>query len=228
METIKPCVIIPAYNEEVHIASVIRGVKQYVEKVFVIDDGSADSTVEIARRASAEVIRHEINLGKGVSLKDGFARAFKEGYDPVIVIDADAQHDPRELPGFIDAYLKTGADIVVGNRMGNTAGMPLIRYLTNRFTSFVVSAFAKQRIPDSQCGYRLINKKAFNKMNLMTGRFDTEGEMLIQAGRDGCRIVSVPVSTIYGLEKSSINPLVDTFRFFGLVIRSVRGLFRND
>ncbi len=218
----KPCILVPAFNEEVHIAEVITGARRYVDKVVVVDDGSTDSTAEIAESSGAEVIRHQINLGKGASLKTGFERAFARGFDPVIVLDGDGQHDPREIPLFLETAEKSGADIVVGNRMGNIKSMPLIRYLTNRLTSFFVSRLAKQSVPDSQCGYRLVNRKAFRSLKLKTVRYDTETEMLIEAGRAGCRIASAPIKTIYGIEKSAINPARDTLRFIRLVCRYLK------
>jgi glycosyltransferase involved in cell wall biosynthesis len=218
----RPCVLIPAFNEELHIAEVVGGVRRHVGKVIVVDDGSVDRTAEIAASSGAEVIRHEKNLGKGASLKTGMKKAFAEGFDPVIIVDADAQHDPAEIPLFLEAARRGEADVVVGNRMGSTKGMPPVRYLTNLITSFFISLLAGQRVPDSQCGYRLIRKNAFEKMRLKTARYETEGEMLIEAARAGCRIDSIPVKTIYGIEKSAINPFRDTFRFVRLVIRNMR------
>lgn len=219
-----PCVLIPAYNEEASIAKVIAGAGRHVEKVIVVDDGSVDATASVAASEGAEVVRHGDNLGKGAALRTGLEKAFAEGFDPVIVLDADAQHDWEEIPIFLEAAESSGADIVVGNRMGKTERMPLVRYLTNRFTSFCVSRLAGRHIPDSQCGFRLISRRGFECMRFDTSKYDTESEMLIQAGRAGCTIVSVPVKTIYGAQKSRINPLVDTIRFFRLVLRH---LFRH-
>ncbi|MCC6450930.1 MAG: glycosyltransferase family 2 protein [Candidatus Aureabacteria bacterium] len=216
------CAVIPAYNEAARVGDVVREARGRLPGVVVVDDGSADGTADAARRAGAEVLRHPANRGKGAALKTGMGRAFDDGYDAVVVLDADGQHAPGEIPLFLEAAERTGADIVVGNRMENATGMPLVRYLTNRFTSAVVSKLAGQRIPDSQCGFRLINERAFRRMGFATSRFDTESEMLIEAGRAGCRIVSVPVRTIYGAEKSKINPFVDTARFFRLVARHLR------
>jgi glycosyltransferase involved in cell wall biosynthesis len=217
----KPCALIPAYNEESTITEVVAGAGRYLQRVIVVDDGSSDATAERAREAGAEVVRHEENLGKGAALKSGLARAFDEGFDPVIILDADGQHDWREIPRFLDAARDGQADMVVGDRMRDTEDMPLVRYLTNKVTSFFVSKLAGQRVPDSQCGFRLVNERAFRSMGFGTSRYDTESEMLIEAGRAGCTIASVPVSTIYGREKSRINPLVDTIRFIRLILRHI-------
>ncbi len=221
----KPCALIPALNEENNIGKVVTGALRHVTKVIVVDDGSADGTARASRDAGAEVVIHGRNFGKGAALRSGLAKAFEEGYDPVVILDADGQHDCREIPLFMEAARAQAADIVVGNRMGETERMPRLRYLTNRITSFFVSRLAGQRIPDSQCGFRLINEKAFRTIRLETSRYETESEMLIEAARAGCRIGSVPIRTIYGVETSRIHPLTDTVRFIRLILRH---LFRHD
>lgn len=215
----KPCALIAAFNEEKRIGEVIAGVLKYVPKAIVVDDGSTDGTARIARDAGAEILPHGGNLGKGASLRDGLEKAFSDGFDPVIVLDGDGQHDWDEVPLFLKADREGRLDVIVGNRMGWTEGMPLVRKLTNRVTSFFVSLLAGQRIPDSQCGFRLIHKNAFQRMEFKTMRYDTETEMLVEAARGGCRIGSVAVRTIYGAEKSKINPVGDTIRFIRLVVR---------
>lgn len=215
----KVCALVPAYNEEARVAGVVRGARRRLPAAIVVDDGSSDATAAVAEKAGAEVIRHPVNRGKGAALRTGMERAFGEGFDAVLILDADGQHDPDEIPRFLAAAEQTGAEIVVGSRMEKAAGMPRVRYITNRFTSALISKIAGRRIPDSQCGYRLIRERAFRAMTFRTTRYDTESEMLIEAGRAGCGIVSVPVRTIYGTEKSRIHPLKDTVRFFRLVAR---------
>lgn len=215
----KPCALIPAFNEEKRIGEVVSGVLKYVPRVIVVDDGSTDGTARAARDAGAEIVTHGRNLGKGASLRDGLEKAFSEGFDPVIVLDGDGQHDWDEIPLFLTADRGGRLDVIVGNRMGRTEGMPLVRRLTNRVTSFFASRLAGRGIPDSQCGFRLIHGSAFRRMEFKTARYDTETEMLLDAARGGCRIGFVDVKTIYGAEQSKINPVRDTIRFFRLVIR---------
>jgi hypothetical protein len=143
------------------------------------------------------------------------------GMKYVVTLDADGQHNPAEIPDFAERIAETGADIVVGDRLGAISTMPAIRIFTNRVTSWVVSRFAGQRIPDSQNGFRMMSTAAVGGIRLETTRYDTESEILIKAARAGARIDSVTVETIYGQEKSSINPFVDTFRFFRLVARAL-------
>lgn len=215
----KPCALIAAFNEEKRIGEVVAGALKHVPKAIVVDDGSTDGTARLARDAGAEILTHGRNVGKGASLRDGLEKAFADGFDPVIVLDGDGQHDWNEIPLFLEADREGRFGVIVGNRMGRAEAMPLIRRLTNRVTSFLASFLAGQRIPDSQCGFRLIHGNAFRRMEIKTVRYDTETEMLIEAARGGCRIGSIEVKAIYGAERSKINPVRDTIRFIKLVIR---------
>lgn len=215
--------VIPAYNEEAHIAGVVRGVSAMIpsEAVLVVDDGSADGTAATAAGAGAGVLRNPVNLGKGASLVAGFARLLeRDGIEGIFTVDADGQHDPAEMPAFIEVFQGIPADLVIGSRMGDTRDMPWIRRMTNRLTSSVISSRAGRRIDDTQSGYRLIRSSLLRSLTLTTSRYDTESEILIRAARSGAVIASVPIRTIYGNEQSAIDPLRDTIRFFGLVARS--------
>jgi len=216
-------VVIPAYNAARHLEDVIASVAAYVarERVIVVDDGSRDDTAAVARGAGASVIVHEVNKGKGAALRTGILAAHERGYLYAVTLDADGQHNPDEIPAFVARWVETGADIIVGDRMAATKDMPFVRLATNRLTSAVVSALARQRVPDSQNGYRMISTALFARLPLVTTRYDTESEMLIRAGRLGATIASVPVETIYGEEDSSIHPVVDTVRFFRMVVRAL-------
>lgn len=214
----KVCVLIPAYNEGETIRAVAEAAAEKVETVLIVDDGSSDGTAEEARRAGAVVISHAENRGKGAALKTGFCYALEKGFDGIIVMDGDGQHKPADITAFLEKAAVSDAGIILGNRMGDTENMPVVRRLTNRLTSAVISRLARQRIHDSQCGFRFIRTSLLKDMELKTGRFETESEMLLEAARSGYRIDSVRVSTIYGGEKSKINPLVDTIRFLRLVI----------
>ncbi|EHR79127.1 glycosyl transferase [Thermococcus litoralis DSM 5473] len=118
----KTLIIIPAYNEELTIGSVVALAKKYGD-VLVVDDGSKDRTSEIAQKAGAIVIRHEVNKGKGAALKTGFGYALANGYDVIVTIDADGQHNPDEIPLLLKPILEGEADLVIGSRYLN---IPLI------------------------------------------------------------------------------------------------------
>ncbi|OPZ91369.1 MAG: Undecaprenyl-phosphate mannosyltransferase [candidate division TA06 bacterium ADurb.Bin417] len=134
-------------------------------------------------------------------------------------MDGDGQHHPEDIPGLLERFQRGGVGVVVGCRPRNLANMPLDRFLTNWFTSALVSLLAGQCIRDSQCGFRVFDSRVFPALSFSTGRFDTESEVLVEASRAGFRIASAPVRTIYGQEKSKINPLVDTLRFFRFCLR---------
>ncbi len=216
-------VVIPALNEAVYIADVVRRCRHYVEQVLVVDDGSGDRTGELAAAAGAEVIRHGSNLGKGASLREAFAEALRRNWPALVVVDGDGQHPPEALPAFLAAAGEEGVGMVVGNRMADPRGMPPVRYLTNRFMSRLLSLVIGQKVPDTQCGYRLLRRELLEKLRLTTVNYDTESEMLIQAARAGFRIASVPVPTIYAGETSKIHPFRDTLRFFRMLLRASRG-----
>lgn len=212
--------IIPAYNEAPTIGEVVRRTRQHVAAVVVVDDGSADATAEVAKQAGAQVVRHPHNRGKGAALVTGLTHLQQSGADAAIFLDGDGQHDPAEIPRFMEAAQHHNAGIVVGNRMDATTGMPWLRLWTNRVTSWITGRLAGQPVPDSQCGYRLVRREVAAALSLATSHFETETEMLIQAGRAGYRIVSVPVRTIYVPGRQShIRPIRDTVRFLRLTLR---------
>lgn len=213
--------LIPAFNEERKIAEVVRRTLPFVRKVLVIDDGSTDRTAELACAAGAEVLRHQANLGKGASLQEGFRLALAEGWEGVIVLDGDGQHEPEYIPRFLAAAREEGSEIVLGNRMDSSLRMPAIRYNTNWLTSRIVSFLAGKNIPDSQCGFRLLKKEVLEQVTCATRNYDMESEQLIKAGRLGFRIFSVPINCIYSGQDSKIKPGRDTWRFVRLVFRSL-------
>jgi len=139
----KIAAVIPAFNEGHNIGNVVRGVLAFVPTAIVVDDGSTDNTSEAAAEAGAMVLRHESNMGKGAALKTGFQCLVEHGYDGVITIDADGQHDPAEIPLFVDAA-ERGYDMVIGNRMSNVSTMPFIRRFANHASSFS-SVFFRDR-----------------------------------------------------------------------------------
>lgn len=208
----KICVIIPSLNESNSIAELVKKIIELKLDVLVIDDGSQDNTSEIARNSGARVIRNEVNEGKGASLSKGFRYCLENGYDALITMDGDGQHSPDDLPAFIRSA-DSDNSIIVGNRMKNSRNMPLVRLLTNKFMSWLISKVAKQRIPDTQCGFRLIKRQVLEKIQLSTSRYEAESEILIKASRLGFKIGSVPIKSVYRGEVSKINPITDTIRF---------------
>jgi glycosyltransferase involved in cell wall biosynthesis len=212
--------LIPAFREERYIADVVRRTKLAVGFVLVVDDGSGDATGGMACEAGAEVLLHDTNLGKGAAIKSGLRHLARRGCDYVIILDGDGQHLPEEIGAFVAAAKRDDAvHLWLGNRMSDTRSMPLVRRLTNQFMSWLLSRVCRQRIPDSQCGFRLVHRSLIPLLDCESSAFDYESEMLIQISRAGERIGAVPISTVYRDEVSSIRPAKDALRFFRMIWR---------
>jgi glycosyltransferase involved in cell wall biosynthesis len=212
--------VIPAYNEEKHIGDVVRRTHQKLDDVLVVDDGSQDTTAERAREAGAEVIVHEQNRGKGETIKTGLRHWLDRQFDFVIILDADGQHRPEEIDRFIAAALSVDEPkLILGSRMNDVSSMPRLRLIVNRWMSERISALCGQEIPDTQCGFRMLHRQLIPEVLGGTARFDYETEMLILVSQKGFRVDSVPISTVYSDEVSSIHPVRDTIRFFKLMRR---------
>ena len=212
--------VIPAYQEQKHVGEVAQRARTQLEHVLVVDDGSIDSTADRARAAGVDVVVHPQNRGKGESIKTGLRYWFDRGSEYVVLLDADGQHLPEEISRFVGATAsESGAKIFVGSRMNDTRTMPLLRRMVNRYMSNQISRVCGQQIPDTQCGFRMLHRDIIPEVLSGASRFEYETEMLIIASRKGYRIASVPITTIYSDEVSSIHPVGDTLRFFKLMRR---------
>ena len=217
---LKTAAIIPAYREERHISDVVRRTRGQLDHVLVVDDGSRDTTARCAREAGAEVIVHSQNRGKGEAIKTGLRHWLDRQFIHVIILDADGQHLPEEIDRFIAAAAQAGdRSFFLGNRMNNLTGMPFVRRVVNRYMSNRISRICRQEIPDTQCGFRMLARQLIPELLDGGNRFDYETEMLIIASRKGYRIESVPITTVYSDEVSSIHPARDTVRFFKVMRR---------
>ena len=214
----KICVIIPAYNASETIGQVVRGALKYVPLVIVADDGSTDHTSKFAAEAGGEVILIEKNRGKGHALKMLFQRAIDKGYDAVISMDADLQHDPEKIPNFIQIHNIHPNDIIVGSRMHEKEKIPRARYNSMHVARFYVSLAANQFIEDTQCGFRLYPLSLIKKILLTTDRYVTETEILMKAGDGDGFIRSVKIETIYGNCNSHFRPIMDVAAITAYVI----------
>lgn len=207
--------LIPCLNEGARIGSVVAGLRSEVAAVLVIDDGSEDGTGDAARSAGAEVIRHPRSRGKGAALRTGLAEARRRGLTWAACLDGDGQHDPGDLPALFATAERTGADLVVGHRLGAGGSMPWVRRHTNRFMSFVLGRLAGRELPDSQCGFRLIRLRRLPELRLATDHFEIESELLLAAVRAGWHVEFSAIRTIYAQEASKIRIVADTCRWLG-------------
>lgn len=206
-------VIIPAYNAEQTLAELIERIRKSAPGVpaLVVDDGSTDSTAEIASAAGVAIISFPQNRGKGAGLRAGFRYAIENNYSAVVTIDADLQHLPEEIPLFLER--NDSKSILMGTRLINTEVMPFGRWVSNNWTSLIVSVFSSRRVRDSQSGFRLIPCSVLKSLNLNSDRYDLESELLFKAGGLHAPVREVPVTTVYRNSKSHIAPLRDTGRF---------------
>ena len=217
---LKVAALIPAYQEERFVADVVRRTRAQLGDVLVVDDGSGDRTGELAREAGAEVIVHPVNRGKGAAIQTGLKKLALQGFDYALILDADGQHLPEEIPRFLEAAAREGTKLLVGNRMRDTRNMPWHRAATNRFMSAQISLLCGQRVNDTQCGFRMIHRDLVPRLcGERSSHFQYETEMLILVSWRGERISAVPISTVYGEEVSSIHPVRDALRFFALMAR---------
>jgi glycosyltransferase involved in cell wall biosynthesis len=235
--------IIPAYNEEVALGSIILRTKKYVNRVVVVDDGSEDKTSDVAKLAGAEVIVHDTNLGKGKALKSGFESIKDE--DIIITIDGDGQNNPDEIPTLVEPILNSysdtrtnmdnnnlyndsdssgnGIDIVNGSRYlnGNKDDTPRYRRVGQKVLDKATNISSGLNITDSQSGYRAFSKIAIPYFKLKNSGFAIESEMLSDAAEAGLNIVEVPITVRYDVDGSTKNPVSHGVKVLLKIIKSM-------
>lgn len=209
---VRTAAVIPAFNEASSIAEVVHGIARLVDKIIVVDDGSSDDTAARARAAGAEVIVHPHNLGKGRAVRTGLAQVVAEAFTHVLLLDGDMQHVPQEASRLIAEAARTGADAVLGERQFSRDTMPASRYHTNTIGSWALSSFVGLPIRDTQCGFRVFKVDTLRGLRLKATSYDIETEMLIKVRRRGGRVASVPVTAVYGGQRSKLRPIRDTTR----------------
>jgi glycosyltransferase involved in cell wall biosynthesis len=211
-ESPKIIVAVPAYNEEVAIGSVVLRSHKYADRVIVVDDGSADNTAEVAALAGAAVVRHEKNGGYGAAIRTCFETARQVDADIMVIIDADGQHSPDDIPRMINQMLATRSDIVIGSRFvdGNERNqqIPGYRKLGMKVLDSATVAGSGLKVSDSQSGFRAYSKDAIQKIQIGDGGMGAGSEILIKAAENDLKISEVPIKVRYDLKgTSSKNPV---------------------
>lgn len=186
--------VIAAYNEHAHISKVIEDTKRYTNEVVVVDDGSKDGTKELAKEAGATVLAHIVNLGKGAALKTGCDYALENGAGIIIAIDADAQHNPEDIPRFLGSL--KGCEVVLSYRQYGKA-MPAILKFGNKFINKTIKFLYGIEIKDSQCGYRAFTANAYKKLRWKASDYSIESEMIAKIGKYKLRYAEIPIETVY-------------------------------
>lgn len=206
--------VIPCFNEAACIAGVVQFVRRHLPTTIVVDDGSTDDTTSRAEAAGGEVLRHPANLGKGAALRTGFEHARVLGFAWALTLDGDGQHSPADIPAFFACAEKTGADLVIGDRLGALEKMPKLRHFVNRWMTNRLSNLCGRPLADSQCGFRLVRLCQWAELPLRTSHFEVESELLVEFVRAGRVVEFVPVQALYRAGSSKIAPVVDTWRWF--------------
>ncbi|MDD5469267.1 MAG: glycosyltransferase family 2 protein [Candidatus Peribacteraceae bacterium] len=193
----KKIAVIPAYNEERTIETVVRGVQQYVDIVLVVDDGSTDRTSMLAEAAGAKIIRHVENCGSGAATMTGVQAARILGADIVITLDADEQHDPHDIPLLLQPAEDGSADIVFANRFGRRNLIPFIRRLFNAIGNIITFTATGRWVSDSQCGFKVFGPQAVRELNIRMSGFEFCTEIVRESVQHKWRTAQIPVKVIY-------------------------------
>ncbi|MDR0534273.1 MAG: glycosyltransferase family 2 protein [Verrucomicrobiales bacterium] len=210
----KGWVLIPARNEQVAIAELVGQLQEFLPRVLVLADNCHDQTALMARRAGAQVIERRGSGGKGRALREGWSwLASREDCDYVVLLDGDGQHDAGEVGKFITEWRRQPVDLIVGTRAPFRLPMPLPRRWCNRWMSWLVSLKTRQRVSDSQCGFRLLGRRLFALPDWRSEHFEIETEIILRAAECGMVIGELPVATRYAQEPSRIAVVRDTLRW---------------
>lgn len=212
--------VIPAFCEAKTIAGVLEQTRRFVDEIIVVNDGSSDETVEVSRAYGAIVVSHFMNRGLGAAIATGFEVAGKHNADVVITLDADGQHDPAEIPKFLEA-MKAGVDVVIGSRMLNRSGMPWYRQVANTLGNLSTFVLFGVWVTDSQSGFRAFSRLAISKIQIQTNGMEVSSELVAEAKRNNLSIKEIPIKAIYtdySLAKGQ-SFLVGIKTLFKLVLR---------
>lgn len=218
----KIALVLPVYNEESMLVGVLKSLLKTKLSIILVNDGSSDNTLNIARKealknSKIKIISHKINLGKGAALKTACMAAFNKNFNAVIFMDADGQHSPSDLNKFIEKLKTKNYDIVLGSR-SLQSGAPLVRLLGNKFASILIFVLFGLYVSDILCGFRGMTRKGFQKINFESSGYGIETEMIVKISKYKLRICEVPVATIY-YDKHKGVTLIDAFNILFDVLK---------
>ncbi len=216
-------ILIPAYNAQETLGSVLKKIEPLKMDTLVVNDGSSDETKRVASENGAQLLEHSLNLGKGAALQTGFQYILQKDYQVVITLDADGQHDPSEIPSLLKIFQIVKPDILIASRAAEFGKMTFLRRFWNRLGVKAVARLCHSDITDSQSGFRLIRTKVLKEVDFSTSRFETELELLIKACKKGFSVLSVPINTqqVDGTGSSHFRPVADTWLVCKIFLRSL-------
>lgn len=216
--------VIPCYNVGPRLRETLAGVSRYIDRILLVDDGSTDGCTDGLDFSGMTRITLPENRGKGHALLRGVSEALQlPDVDAIVLIDADGQHDPGDLPALYDACTRLHADLVVGARQLDRSKTPWRSRFGNQVTAWVASRLFRCPLADTQCGYRVLSPTfaASFTAQVPGGRYETEMQMLLLAINQGRTLVSVPVKTIYepGNRSSHFRKVRDSLRIYATLMR---------
>ena len=206
-----------AYNEARYVGSIVVQARQYVDEVIVVDDGSTDNTARVAELAGATVIRHGENRGKGAAVQSILAAAKKRKPDVLVLLDADAQHDPNEIPALVKP-VSQGFDLVIGSREAQKDKTPKYRRIGQKVIFGSSRLASGTKVADSESGFRALSPRAINELDLKAQGFAIESEMITFAADKNLKITEVPISNIYTKDGSTLNPVRQGIDVLGRIV----------
>ena len=208
----RPKIIVgmPAYNEAKYLGTLVVQARQFADEVVVVDDGSTDHTARVADLAGASVIRHMINKGYGSTIQSIFTKAKDRNADILVILDADSQHNPEEIPSLIKAITE-GSDVVIGSREAQRKTIAPYRRFGQGILSKLTSIASRKKLSDTESGFRAYSKKAINLLELKEKGMAISSEIVSEAASKGLRVTEVPISVIYTQDGSTINPVKHGF-----------------
>ena len=227
----KLAIVIPAYNEAATIQKVIKHIPRRVKGaktlyIIVVDDGSTDQTGQLANIGGVYLVCHRYNMGVGAATLTGLRAAIELGVTTAITLDADNQHDPKEIQRIFRAYIKDRSQLVIGSRFlsPDIKKMPHMRVLGNRLMNWITYNFSRVKISDSQSGFRLLGPKLLKSIFYVSmSGYELWSAMIIHAARNGYKITEIPVSTIYYRNRRGQSPFNGINIFFKLLLRFIAG-----
>lgn len=217
---LKILVAMPAYNEEKYIGSLVAEARQYGDEVLIIDDGSTDGTSETARLAGATVIQHKENKGYGAAVQSILAEAKRISPDILVLLDADSQHDPNEIPRLVKP-ISQGFDLVIGSRKLLRDSIPLYRRIGQGVISYFCYILSGEKLSDSESGFRVFSRKAVGILELREDGMSVSAETIAKAAEKGLKITEIPISITYTRDGSTLNPVRHGFGVLSRIIAMI-------
>lgn len=219
----KVAAVIPAYNAEKTVGQVIEGLRDFIDAILVVDDGSLDATAQVASKAGAKVIRHSVNQGLGMALQTGFKEALKGDYQAIVTLDADGQHSPGDVRKLLVALEQNGADVIIGSRLTDRSEwhkFPLLRLLGNLILTYLTNwAVGRKVTTDSQSGCRVFLRRVLEEIKLSSTHMAVSSEIIIETTRAGFKVAEVPIEVTYENEVSYQRFLRDPLAIMSLLLR---------